>query len=1094
VADANLTIGIHTSQAERDAKKIVNELNNIQNAADKLSDGAEFHIDTSEIDSESRKVKDSLKSVENEAKRVSNTPIDIKVDTQGLEEFNRTVKRTLNEIVERGKNTKVPISFDTDSVPNIANDLVDRLKDEIDKNLERGISVETSLKIITEAAEAEIDRIMREVESESVSIPVSADTNQATSDVQKLKTELGRVRGANPKIKVDVDASGVDELADSLQDVDKAADDVKGSADSAAASLKKIEDAAERAAASADKFSASLRNLLMSDELLEVLGEGMLIVAESIVTAITAFEDYEDAVQAATGSSESAAAAMGMLEDFALNTTAGIEDVVAAFVELRTNGLDASRESLQAYGNVAAGLNLTMEEMAQAVGDAAARNFSKLNETQLKAKESGDKVIFTYHGVTTEVANTSKAIAGFIKQMGDAEFAGAMEDQAGGVTGAFEAMSEAWRKLSRDMGEGGVTQGLINFQTSMTETAKAAEELGRMIGSWLGAELTGLGNFIQTTVREVTALIDAFSSLGSAIMSIPLIGSAISGAKNLLDSYLPNLMVPQDLATQPEAPAAPVAGRTAFGADTETAKKTRRGGKSDAQRQQESFEKQFAANDKMFRTLDLMDGSFERGRESVVGFRNAIEETTQRTSLLSQVGEKHTDTLMEQRAVLEGLRESIAYKGEVLDQQEAIMQTVQLTEAYKDGSGAVKDAQASIEAYNTAVQYGMVAIPEVRAELEELARAAITANDNLKFEQSMTGFDQQIESAAKMATAFREGGPAIREAALEQAVYAQAVADGVEEDEDQVNIIREKMQALRDLQDVQAADERAMNVGLDIEQMQRELGLTRLMGEARFMEAARIEMLMNKKRELKDVTAELTNEELKQADALGRMQYQAANAGNSLLDLAERYGDVNKQMQNVALGGALALEDSLVDIITGAKSAREAFADFARTVAEQMMRAAIQMAVIRPLLMGLGGMFAGGGVMTSSGPMSLPMYANGGIMSPLGDVPLKTYSVGGIANSPQMAIFGEGKMPEAYVPLPDGRRIPVKMEGGGGGGGNALAITNNINVNMPQNATREQGEQFGDAIARQVEDAMNANLMKQQRPGGLLDPYGYGAA
>ena len=35
------------------------------------------------------------------------------------------------------------------------------------------------------------------------------------------------------------------------------------------------------------------------------------------------------------------------------------------------------------------------------------------------------------------------------------------------------------------------------------------------------------------------------------------------------------------------------------------------------------------------------------------------------------------------------------------------------------------------------------------------------------------------------------------------------------------------------------------------------------------------------------------------------------NAGNALLDLAERYGDVNAQMQDVAMGGALALEDSL---------------------------------------------------------------------------------------------------------------------------------------------------------------------------------------
>ena len=147
----------------------------------------------------------------------------------------------------------------------------------------------------------------------------------------------------------------------------------------------------------------------------------------------------------------------------------------------------------------------------------------------------------------------------------------------------------------------------------------------------------------------------------------------------------------------------------------------------------------------MLRTLGHIDNAYARGRESVVGFRNAIDEATERTQLTAQVGEKNAEVLLEQKAAMQRLKESIAYKGEVLDQQESIMQTVQLTEAYKNGSGAVKDAQASIEAYNTAVQLGVVAVPEMRAELEELARVAITANDNLKFEQSMTGFDQQIE-------------------------------------------------------------------------------------------------------------------------------------------------------------------------------------------------------------------------------------------------------------------------------------------------------------------------------------------------------------
>lgn len=54
-------------------------------------------------------------------------------------------------------------------------------------------------------------------------------------------------------------------------------------------------------------------------------------------------------------------------------------------------------------------------------------------------------------------------------------------------------------------------------------------------------------------------------------------------------------------------------------------------------------------------------------------------------------------------------------------------------------------------------------------------------------------------------------------------------------------------------------------------------------------------------------------------------------------------------------------------------------------------------------------------------------FANGGIMTPFGELPLHAYSSGGVANTPQMAIFGEGRMAEAYVPLPDGRTIPVTM-------------------------------------------------------------------
>lgn len=54
-------------------------------------------------------------------------------------------------------------------------------------------------------------------------------------------------------------------------------------------------------------------------------------------------------------------------------------------------------------------------------------------------------------------------------------------------------------------------------------------------------------------------------------------------------------------------------------------------------------------------------------------------------------------------------------------------------------------------------------------------------------------------------------------------------------------------------------------------------------------------------------------------------------------------------------------------------------------------------------------------------------------MTSAGSLPLKKYAKGGIANSPQVSVWGEGKTPEAMVPLADGRTIPVTLKGGQGG-------------------------------------------------------------
>ena len=146
------------------------------------------------------------------------------------------------------------------------------------------------------------------------------------------------------------------------------------------------------------------------------------------------------------------------------------------------------------------------------------------------------------------------------------------------------------------------------------------------------------------------------------------------------------------------------------------------------------------------------------------------------------------------------------------------------------------------------------------------------------------------------------------------------------------------------------------------------------------------------------------------------------------------------------------------------------------------------------MLDGLMGMFGGGGGggggmgdLLQLG-MSLFGFAKGGVMSAMGSMPLNKYANGGIATSPQVALFGEGSMNEAYVPLPDGRSIPVTMTGN--------TTTNNqggvvINIVVNKDGGESSSSQGDDAdtwkrVASKVRGVVMEEMVTQQRPGGLL--------
>lgn len=207
----------------------------------------------------------------------------------------------------------------------------------------------------------------------------------------------------------------------------------------------------------------------------------------------------------------------------------------------------------------------------------------------------------------------------------------------------------------------------------------------------------------------------------------------------------------------------------------------------------------------------------------------------------------------------------------------------------------------------------------------------------------------------------------------------------------------------------------------------------------------------------------LTSEELQKAYDVMNQEY-----NSSVFDkMAKDAKDSSKEIQYVFTNAFKGMEDSLVNF---AKTGKMNFGDLADSILTDMLRVAIQSSITQPLMGAMSGAMG-----------SLFAFENGGIMTNQGAIPLKAYADGGVASSPQLALYGEGSMPEAYVPLPDGRTIPVTMKGQGGSGNVVINVQNNTSEDISaeqiseMTRTNERGEQ--EKVITFVLDGVNRNLM-----------------
>lgn len=231
-----------------------------------------------------------------------------------------------------------------------------------------------------------------------------------------------------------------------------------------------------------------------------VLGTGIAALgvtagatAFKIVDVAKSFESLKASLVTVTGSTASADKAFGKLQAFAAKTPFDLEQVVKGFIKLKAMGLEPSERALTSYGNTAGAMGKSLNDMVEAVADAAVGEFERLKEFGIKASAQGDKIAFTFAGVRTVVKKDSDAIQDYLLQLGETKFAGGMDRQAQTIAGTLSNLGDAFDQLIANFGQ---KSGIVDL---LKESFRG---LGDMV------------NFAAEQMRDKTPLEEMTAELG----------------------------------------------------------------------------------------------------------------------------------------------------------------------------------------------------------------------------------------------------------------------------------------------------------------------------------------------------------------------------------------------------------------------------------------------------------------------------------------------------------------------------------------------------------------------------------------------------
>lgn len=193
-------------------------------------------------------------------------------------------------------------------------------------------------------------------------------------------------------------------------------------------------------------------------------------LARRVFDTAKEFELLRAQLQTVEGGARAAALAFDEVQAFATSTPFQLQEVVEAYIQLKNRGLDPSADAMRDIGNMAASMGRSLRDTVQAFAQATVGEMESLKSFGIVARQEGERVRFTFKGVTTEVAKNQQAIQDYLLSLSRENFAGGMERQMDTLVGAMSNLGDATSKLiERFASESGLTAAMKAAALGITE-------------------------------------------------------------------------------------------------------------------------------------------------------------------------------------------------------------------------------------------------------------------------------------------------------------------------------------------------------------------------------------------------------------------------------------------------------------------------------------------------------------------------------------------------------------------------------------------------------------------------------------------------